>query len=342
MLVAGSPRFYWAGVHLDGAAITAKVPAPLPFTLLIASPSLRGGGLFFDYLPWLILGGVLLIGSVLLWLPFVHRLTKVIGGLTMSAEAIARGQFDPPPVSGRRDELGRLQRAHRDMAARLDGFVSGQKRFLGDTAHELLSPLARLEVGLSILEQRVSGGDTKYTERALGEVRQMSALVQDLLSFTKAGMRQPSVQPQPVVLADLAHEALERETVNSGAGVIVSIPGEIEVMALPPLLSRAIGNGLRNALRYAGGDGPILLTATSSGETVTLTISDQGPGVPDDALPRLFDPFFRPDSSRTQATGGTGLGLAIVKSAVEACGGSVSVRNASPRGLILEMVLPAA
>jgi two-component system sensor histidine kinase CpxA len=368
MLAAGSPRTYWAGVHLDGAALTSPEPWPLPFTLLIASPSLRGGGLFFDYLPWLVLGGALLSGSVLLWLPFVHRLTKALGGLTTSAEAIARGQFDPPPVSGRRDELGRLQRAHRDMAARLEGFVTGQKRFLGDTAHELLSPIARLEVGLSILETRVGDEESRYIDRALGEVRQMSALVQDLLSFTKAGLRRPDVLPQSVVLADLAHEAVERETADCGPEVEVNvgIPGNLEVLALPSLLSRAIGNVVRNAVRYAAADGPILLSAepraagadsglglglgsgAADGEAgnavaaVVLTIRDQGPGVPEDALPRLFDPFFRPDTSRAQSTGGTGLGLAIVKTAIEACGGTVTVRNGTPRGLVLEMVLKAA
>ncbi|RYD37745.1 MAG: HAMP domain-containing histidine kinase [Verrucomicrobiaceae bacterium] len=342
MLVAGNPRIYWAGVHLDGTAITAREPAPLPVTLLLASPSLRGGGLFFDYLPWLILGGVLLAGSVLLWLPFVHRLTKALGGLTRNAEAIARGRFESPPISGRRDELGRLERAHRDMASRLDGFVTGQKRFLGDTAHELLSPVARLEVGLSILEQRVDVEDMKYVTRALEEVRQMSSLVRDLLSFTKAGLLHPSVKPQTLVLADVANEAVERETVDSGADVTVSIPGEIEVLAMPSLLSRAIGNVVRNAVRYAGADGPILLIAASRGAQVVLTISDQGAGVPEDALPRLFDPFFRPDTSRTQSTGGTGLGLAIVKTAVEACHGTVSVRNGSPHGLIVEMSLVPA
>ncbi|MES2706930.1 MAG: HAMP domain-containing sensor histidine kinase [Verrucomicrobiota bacterium] len=341
MLVAGNPRTYWAGVHLDGAAITAREPAPLPVTLLLASDSLRGGGLFFDYLPWLILGGAMLTGSVLLWLPFVHRLTKALGGLTKNAEAIARGRFESPPVSGRRDELGRLERAHRDMATRLDGFVTGQKRFLGDTAHELLSPLARLEVGLSILEQRAAGDDAQYAVRALGEVRQMSSLVQDLLSFTKAGLRHPGAKPQSVVLADLAHEAVERETVDSDADVTIRIPGGMEVLALPSLLSRAIGNVVRNAVRYAAADGPVLLTAERRGEKVVLTVTDHGPGVPEDALPRLFDPFFRPDTSRTQTTGGTGLGLAIVKTAVGACNGTVTVRNGIPRGLILEMTLPA-
>ena len=93
------------------------------------------------------------------------------------------------PRSKRRDELGRLNRALGHMAGRLDGYVNEQKRFLGDTAHELLSPLARLEVALSILEHQ--GGPTNnnpYAGRALEEVRHISTLVHDLLSFTKAGM----------------------------------------------------------------------------------------------------------------------------------------------------------
>ncbi len=122
LLIAGSPRLYWAGVHLD----SAPGAAPFSATLLLASDSLRGGGLFFDYTPWLWLGGGLVLLSALLWLPFVHRLTRSLALLTRNAEAIAQGKFEPLREIGSRDEIGRLNRAHRNMAVRLDGFVAGQ------------------------------------------------------------------------------------------------------------------------------------------------------------------------------------------------------------------------
>lgn len=343
MRVAGDPRLYWAGVSLGEVRRPSPGGPPPSVTLLFASESLHGGGLFFDYTPWLALGGGLALVSVLMWLPFVHGLTRSLARMTHTAEEIARGRFHPPVPSPRRDELGRLGRALGHMAQRLDGFVTGQKRFLGDTAHELLSPLARLEVALSILEQRAaSEGDRGYTERALGEVRQMAMLVQDLLSFTKAGLHAPlPAALASVDLAALAREVVEREEVS--AAVAVDIAENLHARAEPDLLARALGNAVRNAVRYAGRDGPITITATpSADDAILLTVADHGPGVPPAAIDRLFDPFFRPEAARTRETGGTGLGLAIVKSCVEACGGQVAVRNRQPSGLELIFTLPRA
>jgi two-component system sensor histidine kinase CpxA len=152
-----------------------------------------------------------------------------------------------------------------------------------------------------------------------------------------------------------------RESRECG-GVIVDVPGSLAVMAEPDLLARALGNVIRNALRYAsptsaGGEGysyrpavqsdgrpagPITVSARERGDHVSIFVTDSGPGVPEESLHRLFDPFFRPETARTRETGGTGLGLAIVKSCVEACGGSVAVRNAQPQGLQVEFELRRA
>jgi two-component system sensor histidine kinase CpxA len=334
MLVSSNPRCYWAGVHLDNSK------GPLPFTLLLASDSIRGGGLFFDYVPWLWLGTALAVISLLLWLPLVHILTKTLEKLTASAENIAAGCFETPPGTRRGDELGRLQNAHRHMAQRLDGFVTGQKRFLGDTAHELLSPLARLEVALSILEQRAKNGERGTLDRALGEVRRIAALVHELLAFSKSALSRRDAPLETVPLAELVREALERE--SGEARIEMLVADDLSVMAVPQLLKRAIENVIRNAVRYAAADGPIRISAGRANAWVVLKVSDAGPGVPESALPNLFDPFFRPDSSRTTATGGTGLGLAIVKTCAEACQGKVTAANLSPRGFAVEMTLAAA
>ena len=345
MLATDSPRLYWAGVYL-GHVQRPRPGVPPGVSLLIMSDSLRGGGLFFDYVPWLLVGGSLVGISVLLWLPFVHGLTHALARMTVTAEEIAQGRFDPAPPSVRRDELGRLGRALGHMAARLDGFVTGQKRFLGDTAHELLSPLARLEVALSILEKQANlNGNRRYAERALDEVHHLSDIVQDLLSFTKAGMREKGATLQPVALAEIARAAVHREAAEEW--VVVTIDETLRVCAEPDLLTRALANAIRNAVRYAGEAGPITLSAepvrdNNGDEIVDLLVSDQGPGVPPESLDRLFDPFYRPEDARTRETGGNGLGLAIVKSCVEACGGRVSVQNRVPPGLELTFTLRRA
>ena len=344
LIVSSDPRLYWAGAYLQNVSLSAPGSPPRYAALVLVSETLRGGGLFFDYPPWLMLGGGLLLLSIGLWIPFIRRLTHGLADMTQTAERIAEGRFQPPRTSTRGDELGRLGRALAHMAARLEGYVNGQKRFLGDTAHELLSPLARLEVGLSILEQRASDTDAPVVERSLGEVRHLAGIVQELLLFTKSELRAAPVVMQTIPLAGLARAVARREAVG-GAVVNVDITGELCANADRDLLDRALSNAVRNAVRYAGHAGPITIFAASSkhapGE-VRLTIFDEGPGAPEAALEQLFDPFFRPETARSRETGGTGLGLAIVRSCVEACGGSVTASNRTSNGLAVTFCLHRA
>lgn len=111
--------------------------------------------------------------------------------------------------------------------------------------------------------------------------------------------------------------------------------------AVGPLLARAVGNLVRNAIRYSGDSTPITVTAHNGGGRGGVTVADEGPGVPPEALARLGEPFYRPEAARPRETGGTGLGLAIVRSAVSACGGEVRFANFTPRGFSAEIALSA-
>jgi two-component system sensor histidine kinase CpxA len=353
MVHTSGPSLYWVLIRLPVVDVEKRPPAPT--TLILATDSLR---LIFDYRPWLIGVGIVVAISVLLWLPLVRGITRALRQMTGAAEAIAQGRFDTHLEAGRADELGRLGSALNNMSTRLREFFTGQKRFLGDIAHELCSPLARMEMALGILDQRADEKQRDYVEDVREELRHMSELVHELLSFSKAGVGGKNVELKPVPLAEMTGRVVARE-IKERAGVIVDIPGTLAALAEPDLLSRALANVIRNALRYAspvntGGDsysyrptvqtdgrpsGPITITARDRGERVSLLVTDCGPGVPEEALHRLFDPFFRPESARTRETGGAGLGLAIVKSCVEACGGTVTVRNVKPSGLEVEFEL---
>ena len=140
--------------------------------------------------------------------------------------------------------------------------------------------------------------------------------------------------------SDIAREALERE--SAGERVTLNIPADLSVLADRDLLGRALGNLVRNALRYAANTGPIRLSALPQGPHVTLTVSDHGPGVPESELDRIFEPFYRPDTARTRETGGTGLGLAIVRTCVAACQGTVTARPHHPSGLEVHIRLALA
>jgi two-component system sensor histidine kinase CpxA len=131
---------------------------------------------------------------------------------------------------------------------------------------------------------------------------------------------------------------LESETAQNGQ-VQIQIPDSLSVLAQPELLSRALSNLVRNAVRYAGQAGPITVSALRRDDTVVVAVADQGPGVPEASLQQIFDPFFRAEPSRSRDTGGVGLGLAIVKTCVEACQGTVSATNRMPKGLEVQIVL---
>jgi len=269
---------------------------------------------------------------------------RALGPFLVAADAqhhALEGRFDTRVDEDRRDELGRLGGAVNRMAVQLDRAATGQKRFLGDIAHELGSPVGRLQVAVGILEASAAPELQPAINDVREEVQQMSGLVGELLAFTKAGLKPRDAALDAVVLAPLAAEVLGRE--GGGAGTVtMDIPAQLTVRADAPLLARALANLVRNALRYAGDAGPVTVTARAEGAEIILAVEDQGPGVPADTLTRLGEPFFRPEFARTRETGGAGLGLAIVRSAVEACRGSVRFSNRDPRGFRAELRLAAA
>jgi len=338
LIQAGDPLLYYAGVRL---------PPPLGWKreeghqlLIISARSMTGGGLFFDIRPWLwsIFGAMGL--SALLWLPFVKNITGSIRANMQATEQIAKGRFEVRVPENRGDELGRLGHGLNQMAMQLDGLVRGQKRFLGDVAHELCGPISRMEMSLGILEPRLDGAEAYRLADVRDELRQISALVDELLSFSKAALGQRMKTPEPVALLNVVECAVHLEGVPAQLCQI-QIPPDLAVLAVPDLLHRALGNVLRNACLHAP-DTPIEIRAVRSHNRVILTVADAGPGVPAESLPRLFEPFYRVDVARARETGGTGLGLSIVKNCVETCGGNVSARNREPHGLIISIELPCA
>jgi two-component system, OmpR family, sensor histidine kinase CpxA len=314
---------------------------PGPLILVAVSGSFAGGGLFFEVTPWLGMGAGAVLFSVLLWFPLVRDLNRSIAQLTTAANQIAEGRFDVRVDQQRRDELGALGQAINQMASRLNDLVAGQKRFLGDVAHELCSPLAKLRVSLGIIDQQAAGEQKTYVAGAEEEAAHMAGLVNELLSFSKASLTSSTIQLRPVPVRETAEKALRREAAPP-ARIALEIAADLQVMADPELLARALGNLLRNAVRYAGEAGPITLSAQRGDKGVLITVADCGPGVPGGELARIFDPFYRVDASRDRATGGAGLGLAIVKTCIESCGGTVTGRNREPSGLEVTIRLPEA
>ena|GEM_PF-170411 len=337
-LESGNPALYWVGVriplHSKGSGTT------VPGVLFIASHSFVGTPLFFDYKPWLPLALAVLAVFALCWLPFIRGLTRAVKEMSHVTERIAEGEFHHQLPEARGDEVGHLAAAINRMGARIAGFAAAQKRFLGDIAHELSAPIARLQFALGILERNIA--EEKAGPGAVDdlheEVRAMSTLVSELLNFSKIGMQ----QARPLVavdVAEVAKRAVAREA--GGRGVEIDVEAGLRARADEESLLRALSNLLRNALRYAGEAGPIRVRARRERDEVVIAVEDSGPGLPEAEVERVFEPFYRVETSRNRESGGVGLGLAIVRAAVEACGGRVKCRNRVPAGLEVEMRLAA-
>lgn len=336
LLRTSDPTLYWACVPFPFHE--RRENPPINLFLLAASTSITGNGLFFNPLPWLLLAGFVLVISILLWIPLVKSITRPIGRITRAAEEIARGNFNVHVDDKRADEIGRLGAAINHMSSQLENLVMGQKRFLGDIAHELASPIARMNLGLSILEQRLKGEDLGRLEDIAEEVRHMSNLINELLSFTRAEIGTERLEAKTIPLGPMVLEIMDREGA-AGVEILNRLDDGISVWAVEGLLRRALSNVLRNAVRYAGDQGPIEIRAQMEGDKVLVAISDRGPGVPEASIGRLFEPFYRPEAVRNRKSGGVGLGLAIVKTCVQACGGTVHAENLRPNGFSITMAL---
>ncbi len=335
---SASPEGYWVGLRVP--FMSAERNRPVPALLLARVGSLWALLRFLNLQSWLLAATGVFLLSVLFWWPLLRGITRSLGQLTAATEQIADGRFDTRVPDARRDEIGRLGESVNRMAARLDAHMTGQKKFLGDVAHELCSPLARLQMATGILAEQAPANLRETVADVREEVQQMSALVNELLLFTKSGLQPRDGVLQDVDLAPLVQQVLLREGATGRVNVTVS--PEFKVRADPDRLARALGNLVRNALRYAGDAGPIAIVAVRDGARIALTIDDEGPGVPPEALDRLGEPFFRPEAARTRELGGVGLGLSIVRSSIATCGGEVRFANREPRGFRAEVRLFAA
>ena len=336
MIRTRHPTRYWSGIRIPMIADAFQRHAP---ALLVAvSDSVTGNGFFFDPLPWMVVAAAVILISVLLWIPMVRNITRPLARLTHATEEIANGRFDITIHEPRADEIGRLARAINHMTSRLSALVKGQKRFLGDVAHELGSPIARIQFGLGALEQRIDSENRQRVADVMEDVGHMSGLVNELLAFSRADLKSETVQLKRIDLLPMVQEVVKRESEPAAETVIDIDPG-LRVVASPELLTRALANLVRNAIKYAGDAGPITISAAKKGNHVEITVRDSGPGVPEDLLDQLFEPFFRPEASRDRDSGGVGLGLAIVKTCIETCRGTVSASNRQPGGFAVTIVL---
>ena len=278
-------------------------------------------------------------------------LTKPIVRLRTAARQIAAGDLTAragPLASMRRDEVAGLMRDFDAMAERLEILLKAQSRLLNDISHELRSPLARLNVALGLARQRSGVESADMLDRIELEAARLNELIGRILTLARLEDGEQLVPQTPVPLDEIVVsvcEDAEFEAQERRSHVHTSIPdGNWAVRGNASLLHSAVENVVRNAIRYTQEGSSVEIELKSeprgAGREAVLRVSDSGPGVPADALAKLFVPFYRLDDARGRQTGGVGLGLAITERAVRFHGGRVSAFNRPEGGLMVEIRLP--
>lgn len=331
-----------------GGRGTGRLPPIRRREATFARRSPDGQYWFFLHVPrepvsfWFLLPQHLLVvaAAVLLCYWLAYHLTRPVRELQHAVERFGAGDLSARAGSRRRDELGQLARTFDQMADRIQTLLAAERRLLGDISHELRSPLARL--GLAVELARSGDEREAALARIQKEADRLNALVGELLQVTRAEGDPSSLRAEHVPLEALLRELVDDVAVEAEARncrVEFKSAGPAAVQGDPELLRRAIENVLRNAIRYAPERTAIEVRLDPPAR---ISVRDYGPGVPEEALPRIFDAFYRVESDRSRAAGGgVGLGLAIARRAVELHGGKLSARNAHP-GLLVEIQLTAA
>jgi signal transduction histidine kinase len=273
------------------------------------------------------LGVLTLLLAVALF--FVTRsVTRPLSELARAADAIGRGENHPPlPETGAR-ELRDATRAFNAMQERLHRYLDSRTRVLAAMSHDLRTPLTRLRLRAESLEE----GETQ--DRFVADIDEMSRMVNGALNMFK-GLNDE--EPNKRVIVDDLLAALQQEFAELGGGFAIEGHSDAPILAKEQQLKRCLSNLLHNAIKY--GDNAIV--RIEDGNELIITIIDEGPGIPEDELERVFEPFYRVETSRNRDTGGTGLGLSIARDIVQAHGGAITLRNRTDRsGLEARISLP--
>jgi len=273
---------------------------------------------------WLVLSA--LAAAVFAW-AMAQRFARPIGAFARAAERLGRDPRAPPIELDGPAEIAEAARAFNDMQARLNRYVDDRATMIAAVAHDLRTPLMRL--GL-----RVEDADPGIRAACEGDIREMQAMISAVMAYVRDSSR-IGVR-RPLDLRSLAETVVD-DAADRGADVSLELGDPVVIEADPVALKAMLANLVGNAVKYAGGAELVLLARDHE---AVIAVRDRGPGIADEDMERVFDPFFRGERSRNRDTGGMGLGLASARATARAHGGDITLHRRSGGGLCATVTLP--
>lgn len=328
---------------------------PMQLTPNIIGPNNEEYRLIFARAPVTVLGmlmwpgtqvavlSIAILAAIVMSLLLARYLSSPIVRLQKASRSLAAGELDTrvgAPFTQRADEVGTLARDFDAMAERVQALVTAKETLLRDVSHELRSPLARIRMALALAQRSAGDESQPNLARIEREAERLDALVGQVMTLTRlrttAAPRRDLVRLDTLVggvVDDARYEYPDAKLEYAPTGE-VTVYGEAEG------LKSAIENVVRNALIYGDRSRPIAVEVGTGAEFATVRVLDRGPGVPENELARIFEPFYRTDKSRDHRHDGQGIGLAITARVMELHGGRVAAANRAEGGLVITLELP--
>ena len=327
-------------IQVDGQTVGYLIFSPPPFEE--NSPERDFLNRTAQFLIYSALGtmAIALILGVLL----SRNLTSPIRELTRATHAVSEGNLSQQVTVRSQDELGELARAFNKMSAELERSVNARRQMTADIAHELRTPLSLILGHAEAVHDGVLPPTPENFEIIREEATRLEHLVDDLRILSLADAGELSLNPQPVSpskilqeVATLYHYEVQKKNVALDLDIASPLS---DLMVDPGRITQVLTNILDNALRHTPEGGHITLSAKQLDKAVEFSVQDSGPGIPAKDADRIFERFYRTDSSRHREDGGSGLGLAIAKSIVQAHNGRIKAESEAGKGLTIILTLP--
>ena len=264
--------------------------------------------------------GTILTGAAAGWL--AGRVSRPLSALAFAADAVARGRKTPRLAANGPDDIRRASEAFNEMSDRVTRTLESQRQLLSAVGHDLRTPLAAMRITAEFVQ------DAEVQDRLTRNLDELQSMTEAVLSAARAG---PGEEQRRVDLATLIESVCD-DLIELNQPVGVSIDGLAPCSCRPNEIRRAARNLIENAVRYGGS---ARVTLKSEPDFFVTTIEDDGPGIPDNRLEEVFEPFVRLEESRNAATGGSGLGLTLARSIAREHGGDVVLENRKSGGRIL-------
>lgn len=276
--------------------------------------------------------------------------TKPLRALGDAAELLGQGKLNTRVgqfFGHSNDEINRLSSEFNQMAERLEKILLSKERLLQDISHELRSPLARMHIALELLKQKTDEANQEELSRIELEAYRLNDLIGELLEFVRTEQSTDVLNLNEYNITKIVEDIVENanyECQNPQRVIITTIKEPVFLHIDRRLIERAIENIIRNALYYSPPDTSIdvAIEKDSAEKVVKISIRDRGPGVPEEQLEKIFNPFYRVEKAREKTSGGYGLGLSIAKQAIKLHNGTIRASKNEGDGLKVVIILPAS